>query len=318
MIGEAFKITAVGVGQSLILGLIGYILIRREFLGHEGLTALSRLVIEVTLPLLMFCRIVRDFDALKFPQWWLFPFLSLIMTCAGLGLGFLCSGFTDKLRHKLQFTSLIAFQNAGYLPLVLVAAMLPPAQLDVMFIYLFLFMLGFNMTMFSLGVYMLTFQRASKFDWLSLFSPPVVATLAGLAAVFLNIGRFIPDFVLKPLQMTGDCTVPLATLVVGGNIAALQSKRVYKRGMALMIFAKLVVMPVVGLWVVYALKLPFLIGFLIVLELAMPPATNLSVVMRQYRLEDDMVSQGVFYGHVASLVTIPLFLSVYFMLTMVK
>ncbi len=318
MIGEAFKITAVGVGQSLILGLIGYILIRREFLGHEGLTALSRLVIEVTLPLLMFCRIVRDFDALKFPQWWLFPFLSLIMTCAGLGLGFLCSGFTDKLRHKLQFTSLIAFQNAGYLPLVLVAAMLPPAQLDVMFIYLFLFMLGFNMTMFSLGVYMLTFQRARKYDWLSLFSPPVVATLAGLAAVFLNIGRFIPDFVLKPLQMTGDCTVPLATLVVGGNIAALQSKRVYKRGMALMIFAKLVVMPVVGLWVVYALKLPFLIGFLIVLELAMPPATNLSVVMRQYRLEDDMVSQGVFYGHVASLVTIPLFLSVYFMLTMVK
>jgi predicted permease len=77
-------------------------------------------------------------------------------------------------------------------------------------------------------------------------------------------------------------------------------------------------MPAAGLWLVYMLKLPFLIGFLIVLELAMPPATNLSVVMRQYRLEDHMVSQGVFYGHMAGLVTIPLFLSVYFMLTMVK
>lgn len=318
MIGEAFKITAVGVGQSLILGLIGYILIRREFFGYEGLTALSRLVIEVTLPLLMFCRIVRDFNVLKFPQWWFFPFLSLFITCAGLALGFLCSGFTDKLQHKLQFTSLIAFQNSGYLPLVLVSAILPPDQLDVMFIYLFLFMLGFNITMFSLGVYMLTFHRERKFDWLNLFSPPVAATLAGLAVVFLNVGRFIPDFILKPLQMTGDCTVPLAMIVVGGNIAALQSKRVYKRGMALMIFAKLVVMPVAGLWLVYMLKLPFLIGFLIVLELAMPPATNLSVVMRQYRLEDHMVSQGVFYGHMAGLVTIPLFLSVYFMLTMVK
>ena len=71
-------------------------------------------------------------------------------------------------------------------------------------------------------------------------------------------------------------------------------------------------MPAIGLWLVYILKLPELFGLLIVLQLAMPPATNLSVIVSHYRKEDLLVSQGIFYGHVVSIVTIPLFLSFYF------
>ena len=187
-----------------------------------------------------------------------------------------------------------------------------------MFIYLFLFLLGFNLLMFSFGTYLLTYSKSKKFDWWSMLNPPVIATLAGLLLVFLGAGKFIPGFALKPLEMAGDCTLPLATFVVGGNIAAIRCARSYNKAIGLMALVKLIILPVLGLWVVYQFKLPDLVGLLIVMQLAMPPATNLSVIVSQYKQEDCLVSQGVFYSNILSVVTIPLFLSLYFAISMLK
>jgi malate permease and related proteins len=315
---EAFKITASGVAESFILGLIGYLLIKRNFLGEEGLNALSRLVINVTLPLLIFCRLLKDFSFDAFPNWWFFPLISLAITLTGMLVGWLLSGFIQGQPRKLQFLSLVSFQNSGYLPLVLLSSLLAPEKAQVMFIYLFLFLLGFNLLLFSLGVYLLTFSKAKKFDWWKLLNPPVIATLAGLALVFFRLENILPHIVLRPLQAAGDCTVPLATFVLGGNIAAIHLAKVEKKAMFLMSLAKLVIMPALGLWLVFTFRLPELFGFLIVLQLAMPPATNLSVIVSHYRKEDLLISQGIFYGHIISLVTIPLFLSFYFMINMLK
>jgi malate permease and related proteins len=315
---EAFKSTFSGVGESFILGVIGYLLIKRNFLGEEGLNALSRLVIDVTLPLLIFCRLVNDFSFEAFPNWWLFPLISLGITLAGLLVGWLFSGFIQGGQRKLQFLSLVSFQNSGYLPLVLLGSLLTPEKTQVMFIYLFLFLLGFNLLLFSLGIYLLTFTRAKKFDWKSLLNPPVIATLAGLALVFFKLEHIIPAGVLRPLQSAGDCTVPLATFVVGGNIAAIHLGKVEKKAMFWMSLAKLVVLPALGLWLVFVLKLPELFGLLIVLQLAMPPATNLSVIISHYKKEDLLISQGIFCGHIAAIITIPVFLSFYFMINMLK
>lgn len=318
MFWDAFKITANGVGESFILGLVGYLLIKRNFLGEEGLNALSRLVIGVTLPFLIFFRLLKDFRFESFPNWWVFPLISLAITLLGLLVGWLFSGFVQGSQHKLQFLSLVSFQNSGYLPLVLLATLLTPEKADVMFIYLFLFLLGFNLVMFSLGVYILTFTKAKRFDWWSLLNPPVVATLSGLGLVFFNLDRFFPALLMRPLQAAGDCTLPLATFVVGGNIAAIRLAKVEKKAMFFMALAKLVIMPALGLWLVFIFKLPELFGLLIVLQLAMPPATNLSVIVSHYKKDDLLVSQGIFFGHVGSLITIPLFLSLYFMISMIK
>ncbi|HQJ16274.1 MAG TPA: AEC family transporter, partial [Candidatus Omnitrophota bacterium] len=87
---------------------------------------------------------------------------------------------------------------------------------------------------------------------------------------------------------------------------------------SLMSLVKLVLMPALGLLLVRQFRIGGLLGFLIILQLAMPPATNLSVLVRQYRQNDCLVSQGVFWGHMISIITIPVFLSLYFMLGMLQ
>jgi len=315
---ESFKITALGVVPSFLLGAIGYFLIKRNLLGAEGLNALSRLVIEVTLPVLIFCRLIRDFDFSLYSDWWIFPLISLAITSVGLLIGGFFTNFIKGGEQKLQFLSLVSFQNSGYLPLVLFASLLPAYKADVMFIYLFLFLLGFNLLFFSFGIYLLTFSKDKKFDWWSLLSAPVVATLIGLVLVFLGLNKFIPPVIMKPLELTGDCTLPLATFIVGGNIAAIHLAKIDKKAMMLLASAKLFILPALGLLLVFLLKLPELLGLLIMVELAMPPASNLSVLISSYKKQDHLISQGIFYGHVIGLITIPLFLGLYFMITMIK
>ena len=111
--------------------------------------------------------------------------------------------------------------------------------------------------------------------------------------------------------MIGNCTLPLALMVVGGNIALVQLKNIDKKAVGFFLLGKLIILPALGLWVVLKLGLPQLLGFLIVMQLAMPSATSLSVIIRRYNKEDALISQGVFFSHVISLVTIPIFLGLY-------
>lgn len=314
MFWESFKVTGSAVGQIFLLGAIGYILVRKNLLGSAGLDALSRLVIEITLPLLIFCQLLRDFSFRLYPDWWVLPLLSIAITGVGLGLGFIFSFFIRGQQHKLQFVSLVGFQNSGYLPLGLVGTLLTPDKVDTMFIYLFLFLAGFNLAIFSVGSHIISYHKDRKFELRNLFSPPVVAVIAGLFLVFFGAHNFIPPAVLKPLRLVGDCTMPLAMFVVGGNLAQIRLTKIDRIPVLLMSLAKLIILPALGLLIVLKLQLPQLLGLLIIIQLAMPPATFLSVITRHYKKEDLLISQGILLGHIISIFTIPLFLTLYFML----
>lgn len=314
---ESFKVTGPAIAQIFLLGAIGYFLVKINALGESGLDALSRLTIEITLPFLIFCELIKGFTFTFYAKWWIFPLISIAITFLGLFVGSLFVGFIRGNDHKMQFLSLIAFQNSGYLPLALVASLLPKDQAGPMFIYLFLFLLGFNLLIFSLGVYMLASKKGDKFEVNNLFSPPVLATLVTLLLILLNLNR-VPDSIYKPMKMIGDCTLPLAMLVVGGNLAQIRLGRIDKKAIFFMSLAKLVILPGLGILFLLKFRMPYLIGLLILIELAVPPATTPSVIIRHYKKEDLLISQGIFLGHILGLISLPIFLSLYFALVMVK
>ncbi|MDD4939119.1 MAG: AEC family transporter [Candidatus Omnitrophica bacterium] len=311
---ESFKVTGTAVAQIFFLGALGYFLIRKKILAEEGLNALSELVIDVTLPLMIFSQLIKDFSFSLYPDWWIFPLISIAVTVTGLIVGFAFMGFIGGGQKKLQFLNLVAFQNSGYLPIPLVAAFLAPDKLSAMFIYIFLFLLGFNLVMFSVGLYILSYAKNGKFKMMTLLNPPVFATLASLALIFLGLNKFIPETVLSPMRMMGNCTVPLAMLVVGANLAMIRLRDIDAKAMLLLASAKLIILPALGLLFITKFRIPELIGLLIILQLAVPSATNLSVIIRSYKKEDLLISQGVFVTHLGSIVTLPLFLSLYFTL----
>jgi hypothetical protein len=165
---------------------------------------------------------------------------------------------------------------------------------------------------------MLSFHESKKFEMATFFSPPVISTLFSLVIIFFGLNSFIPDVVLRPLRLVGDCTLPLAMIVVGGSLASIHLRHIDKKAVFLIVLAKLIILPALGIWLIIKFRLPQLVGLLIIMELAVPPATSLSVILRHYKKEDLLISQGIFVGHIASLITLPIFLSLYFMLAMIK
>ncbi|RJO65354.1 MAG: hypothetical protein C4540_01565 [Candidatus Omnitrophota bacterium] len=318
MIFEAFTITTKAVVQILILGGFGYFLRKHNILSDRGLNALSRLVINFTLPLLIFAQLVKEFSFRLYPEWWIFPLLSIAITLFGFLVGWLVSVFIEGTQKKLQFLSLVSFQNSGYLPLAMIAAILPASLASTMFIYLFLFLLGFNLVMWSLGPYMLSFSKETKFEAVNLFNMPVIASLLGLVFVYLGWNKFFSGTVVRPLYLIGDSTMPLALLVVGADLAQLKFERIDKKAMFLLCLVKLLILPALGLAIILPFKLTGLLGLLILIQLSVPSATSLSVIARHYHKEDLLISQGIFFSHIASILTIPLFLSIYFAAVMIQ
>ncbi|MDD2679916.1 MAG: AEC family transporter [Candidatus Omnitrophica bacterium] len=318
MLLEHFRITGIAVAQIFFLAAIGYWLVRRKFLAGTEVDTISNLVMEVTLPALIFCQLIRDFSFQAFPDWWIFPLLSILITLIGLAAGFLFALLIKGEQHKLQFISLVGFQNSGYLPLALVAALLAREYLSIMFIYIFLFLAGFNLVMFSVGVHILNFHKEKKFNWRNLLSTPVVVTLGSLAIIYFGLNRFVPDALLKPLRMLGESTLPLAMLVVGAGLAEINLQHIDKKAISWLILAKMIILPAIGLALVIIFKLPGLLGLLVLIQLAMPSAVTLSTILRIYKKEDLLVSQGILLTHLAGIITIPLFLILYFSRIMLK
>ncbi|MCX5699003.1 MAG: AEC family transporter [Candidatus Omnitrophica bacterium] len=315
---EQFKITGLAMAQIFILGGLGYILVKKNILSGEGLDALSRLVIQIIFPALIFAQMLKNFSFNLYPNWWIFPLVSLAITVMGLTVGWLLLKLSGLKTHKLQFLSLVTFQNSGYIPLAIAAVIFTGQQAKDIFIFIFLFLLGFDLVAWSLGIYMLTYEKQVKFKLQSVFSPPVIANLASLALIVLGLNKFIPDVLFKPLSLVGNCTLPLAMLVVGGNVALARLKNVDRKINFIFLLGKLIILPALGIVIVLKLALPHLLGFLIVMQLAMPSATSLSVIMRRYNKPDALISQGVFFSHIVGLFTTPLFLSLYLFLVMLK
>jgi len=315
---EHFKLTGFAMAQIFILGSLGYFLVRKKLFSLAGLEDLSRLVIQVIFPALILNQMLRNFSFNLYPNWWVFPLISLGITVLGLGLGLGLIKLARLKTHKLQLLSLVGFQNSGYLPLAMVASIFSGQQLNDIFIYIFLFLLGFDLAAWSLGIYMLTYDSQAKFKLKNIFSPPVIANLSALLLIALGLNKFIPFGALKPLEMIGNCTLPLAMIVVGGNVALVHLKKIDKKAVFFVLLGKLIILPALGIWIVLKLGLPQLFGFLIVMQLAMPSATSLSVIIRHYKREDVLISQGVFFSHIVSLLTIPVFLGLYLSLAVLK
>ena len=314
MFFQSFGTTFQAIFGLVFLGSIGFFLVKRGTISGECLKLLSDLVIGLFIPFLMFYEIVKKFSFDLYPNWWLFPLLSLLVASAGYGLGLLALSFDKTLRQdKGDFLGVVTFQNSGYLPLPLVAALLPPGIRDTMFIYIFLFLLGFNMTVFSFGLFLLTPKdTGKKFDLKHMFNGPVIATLSALLCVFLRINRFLPDFFLNPVGTFGGAAIPLSILVVGGNLGLIRTGHASNfRKISYAIIIKLLILPAIFLGFIILLKPDPLVGLLVLLQAAMPTATLMSIISRKLDQDGCFINQVIFYSHLASIVTISMFLAIW-------
>jgi predicted permease len=317
----SFLVALIGTCKVFAIGSAGFYLVRRGHISDVGLQTMGLLISYLTLPCLIFYRMATRFDPRTFPDWWKFVLIGGAITLFGLAMGKLVA-----LRHgnNDEATMLVGFQNSGFFVLPMLEALLPAHEYTRASLLLFMLVAPFNASLWTAGSWLLLGRR--EFNYKLLLTPPFVATVSSLLiySLFHDAVRSYDETIFVRIlfgdeggatgavQQIGDLTIPLSTLTLGGAIAAnITGKIKYRRAVAETTLMRLVGVPLCGLVLLQFWPGPqdYVVGLLIMLQFAAPPATALSVFAQQYRMRMTLIPAVCLLAYILCLITVPFFVA---------
>jgi malate permease and related proteins len=299
--------------QIFTIALCGYLFFKWKLLDNQSISGLTNLTINLFLPALIFSHLIKKFSFTDPLDWWLYPFLGMAVSL----LGFIvakCFMFFDKtILAKNELASIVAFQNCGYLPLILVMSIFPEKEVNCLFTYIFLFIQGFNLIFWSLGIQFLTSDKNIKFEFKKVLNPPFLSLVLAFLILCLNIKSLIPKIFFQAADLIGECTLPVALIILGAILAACGGGKAYKLNAKLLVktvIMKMLIVPALVLLLIVFFKLPKYMSILLLIEAAMPAGINLSIVAFKQNQISGYITQSVFLTHVFAMITVPLFITI--------
>jgi len=287
------------------------ILVRRRVVTQAHVSGLSAATVNVFLPALVFSNLVRTFDPKALAFWWAIPLASVAMIAIGFGLAWLV--FRSRLPEARNLLPLVGMQNAGYLVLP-VGFRLFPDQFDTFALYTFLFIMGLNPLLWSLGP-LLASNRGAHAGWRALVTPPLVASVLGIACAVTHLQRVIPDVLLDAASLMGQAAVPVATFALGAILGGVPCcLRDYGKDALRVASLKLVLLPALVMLILFGVGLGQRHGLLaefFVIQAASAPATGLILQVRTYGGDERKIGSIMLVCYVLCAVTLPLCLVVW-------
>jgi len=328
---SAFRSTLPPIFTLAVMIGMGVLLARGRMLDQHAAGILTRLVVQLLLPMLLFSKLVKQFrpEQVEYARWYLLPLCSWGMLLCGYGAGWLvhrCLSGGGSASRRIVFATLTGWQNAGYVPIPIIAALYAgaPAMRDRMLVYCFLFILGFSPTMWSLGP--LNMARASRregdrLDLRKLITPPFLANVSGITLCLLGLPQRLPhptlEVLLRPLEMVGDACIPIIMVLLGAMLARPHgAARIGARFVLGLIGVKLVLLPAAmsALILLIGKRWTLPAGFLglFFIEAASPPATGLTVIARRYGGPEQsaLVNKAVLWSYLAAALLLPVWLTI--------
>ena len=197
---------------------------------------------------------------------------------------------------------MLLFGNVGFMGYPVIQAVF---GIEAM-IYAVVFNVMFNFIVYSLGIMLIGGEKAGKFDPKMLINTPMITALISLGLFFTSIP--VPEYLNDALNYLGNLTTPLAMIILGGTIAKMNLKELFD-DWRIYIFTvfRLVLMPLAVLLAMNLLhEQQYLIRGTAVVLAATPVATNATMLAIQYDGDVQLVSKGIFFSTVLSVVTIPI------------
>jgi predicted permease len=302
----------VAVLDIFLVVLVAGLLVRRRLITQNHITGLSNVTVLVFLPCLIFSNVVLSLDPGALPYWWVIPLVAVAMPSVGLALAALV--LARELPAKRNLLPLASMQNAGYLVLP-VGLQLFPDRFDTFALYCFLFILGFNPVLWSLGKLLTTSGRGSENGWSGLLTPPLLANVAAIACVLSGATRFIPEPLFGAVELLGRAAVPVATFILGAVLGSISLRlRPYVSDALKTLTIKLGVMPLLTILVVLAIDLQSsneLLARFFVIEAAAAPAAGIILMVRSYGGDEQKIGSLMLLSYIVCTLSLPLWVAVW-------
>lgn len=326
------------LGMFVIYVLAGIILIRTKVLNRENMEVVSRLVIKLALPVMIFTNTVNGVD-----KEMLFHSLSILgiaffMYICLFGLSFL-SGKLFHLQgdHQQLYSAMSAFGNIGFMGIPIVTSIFPERGM----LYISVFTMIDQLMLWTVGVGLTskagdrvekvseiqsscgqvkadrknvavgrsatdrTVDKRVSFDFKKLINPVTVAIV--LSLIFILTGISLPEILNTAFSKIGATATPLAMIYLGGVFACMDVRKyVCKLDYYGIVVIKMLIFPVIFYLIQGLLPISAEIRMTMTLTSAMPVMSSVVMMANAYGTDGDYAMGGILVTTVCSIVTLPL------------
>jgi len=342
---QSFLVALRSVMQIFLIGVIGFVAVKRQILNQKAVEAFAKLMIEYLIPMYLFLSMARSFDLKQLSGLGLMLGICLGFALFGMGLSWLVAqcwpvrGGGSKAAEDGIIVAMGGMQNSFFLPTPLAIALLAPERRDEGMLYVGACSLVISFLQWSSGVALLADKDRLREEELkagktgntgkwgalkrSLLSPPLIGMAAGciLSQVPLvqSAARGKPEGLLGTIvalpmgafELLSPCVGPLAMILLGSVLASgpLVS-HLRARPVVLVTLVRLILVPAAVIGAVRGVLHDNEVFLLVLaIEAASPPATSHSIIAIRYSDRAGAVSGVMVACYLIGLLTLPLWIS---------
>ena len=297
-----FEILLQQIGLFVIYILAGVILVRTKVLNKETLEPISKFVIKMALPVMIFINTVNGVDRQTFFSSLSILGIAAVMYVCLLILGTL-SGKVFRLQgeHLQLYRAMTVFGNVGFMGIPIVVSIYPEKGM----LYMAVFTIIDQLMLWTLGVKLTSSEKeGGAFNPKKLINPVTVAIILALICVLTGIR--IPLVLNTALQKMGATATPLAMIYLGGVFACIDVLSFIRKpdyyGITLI---KMLVFPVLFYILLGFVHIPADIRMTMALTSAMPVMSSVVMMANASGSDGDYAMGGIVVTTLCSVLTLP-------------
>lgn len=289
----------------VLFGLIavGYLANRTGVMDGDSNKKISRLLVNITIPALILSSAAGNEMEDKTKVLVVLGAAAAMFVVTPL----ISLAIVRKLKLDNTYELMLNYSNLGFMGIPIISGIYGSGSV----FYVSLFMMVFNISLFSHGVYILQRGREGGGDTLkNMLNPGIVSSLAAVAVFLFEVP--IPAPLLELLNAVGGITSPLAMIVIGSTMAAVKLSDVIRDKMiCFYTILKIAIYPAL-IWFLFHFFIqdPMVLGIAVVLS-GLPTAGNVSMVCSEYNGNLQLVTKGTFLTTLCSVLTIPVWMTIF-------
>lgn len=297
----------VAVNQMIILFLViglGYFLNKINILDKDLNWELTRILLDVTTPALILSSVMGSkINSSLSEVMGVFIIAAAVYTVLPIISFLLVKIMRIPIRQQGLHIFMTVFSNIGFMGFPVMKAIFGDGAI----FYTAIFNMIFNVLVFTLGIVMMNYKNENKIkmELNQILSPGIAASIIAILIYAFKIQ--VPDVLAETFTMVGNITTPVAMLIIGSTLAAIEVKnlfndfRVYPYTLIRQFVIPIALFPVLKIFITNKM----ILGITLIM-IAMPVANTAVLFATKYNQDVELAAKNVFITTLVSVVSIPL------------
>lgn len=301
---QNFIIVANQVAVLFILMALGIVCNKLHWLDDKAVKSVTNIVLYFVTP----CVIINSFSREVEKS----LVYGLIITAV---VAFLTFGFSIAFAHlwirdkdpdvERVYRYAAIFGNCGFMALPLEEAVLG----DIGTFYGAVYIAVFNLIVWTYGVWLMSGDKSNVKAKALTTNPGLIGTILGI--VILVLGIRLPSIIATPIGYMASLNTPLPMIIIGYYLGNLSVKKlVSNKKQYLIAFYRLLLFPLVTLFMIYIAKVDPVIAVVCTIASAAPTAANTAMFATLYGKDAELGAQLMSVSTLFSLITLPLLVAI--------